>query len=316
MKNNYTKEELIEWFLEHYEDPAEHTPYESKEGGYIYIFGGPCDAREELEQYFDNVTQDILNEAVLELEKISMEWAKIPDEEDIIDFALEQKNIITELTDEKISHNAFEYVKSNKQFFIDLIFKFNKQTKKIIFMAGGPGAGKTEMAMGISRKLKIDTIEADQIRQYCPHYNGHNSHLFQRASSKAVNILVDYALKHNISFILDGNFANYKIQKENIDRALKKGYEIEIRFINTDIYDAKRYTEIREAKEGRKITTEVFKEKFINSIETVSKFFDTVPIHYYDMNNKKVIQSIDYKTFTNKLQKNIDIVNNQMSNKT
>ena len=62
-------------------------------------------------------------------------------EKDIIDFALKQKNIITELTDKKISNNAFEYIKSNKQFFIDLIFKFNKKTKEIIFMAGGPGVG-------------------------------------------------------------------------------------------------------------------------------------------------------------------------------
>ncbi len=33
-------------------------------------------------------------------------------EKDIIDFALKQKNIITELTDKKISNNAFEYIKS------------------------------------------------------------------------------------------------------------------------------------------------------------------------------------------------------------
>ncbi len=309
MQNKYTKDDIIEWFLKHYEDPAEHTPYDSKEGGYIYIFGGPYDAKEELEEHFNSIEEDIINEAVRELEKISIEWAKIPNEEDIIDFALEQKNIIVELTDEKISNNAFEYVKSNKQFFIDLVFKFSKKTKKIIFMAGGPGVGKTEMAMGISQQLKIDTIEADRIRQYCPHYNGHNSHLFQRASSKAVSILVDYALKNGISFILDGNFANYKIQKENIDRALKKGYDIEIRFVNTNVHEAKKYTEIRESKEGRKITDEVFKEKFMSSIETVSRFFDIVPIHYYDMNNKKVISNIDYKSFINKLQDNIDIIN-------
>lgn len=33
------------WFLQNYEDPAERTPYESREGGYIWIWGGPYEAR-------------------------------------------------------------------------------------------------------------------------------------------------------------------------------------------------------------------------------------------------------------------------------
>jgi hypothetical protein len=35
---------MEEWFRKHFEDPAERTPYESAEGGYIYIWGGPFDA--------------------------------------------------------------------------------------------------------------------------------------------------------------------------------------------------------------------------------------------------------------------------------
>ena len=31
-----------------FEDPANETPYESSEGGYIYIWGGPYDALEQL----------------------------------------------------------------------------------------------------------------------------------------------------------------------------------------------------------------------------------------------------------------------------
>ena len=57
------KDKLIEWFLKHYEDPVEHTPFDSKEGGYIYVFGCPYDAKEELENHFDSVEEDIINEA-------------------------------------------------------------------------------------------------------------------------------------------------------------------------------------------------------------------------------------------------------------
>ncbi len=34
-----TDEEIIDWFFEHYTDPANCLPYESKEGGYIPIYG-------------------------------------------------------------------------------------------------------------------------------------------------------------------------------------------------------------------------------------------------------------------------------------
>lgn len=47
------KEAVIEWFMSNFEDPAESTPYESAEGGYQWIWGGPYDAREEIEGAFD-----------------------------------------------------------------------------------------------------------------------------------------------------------------------------------------------------------------------------------------------------------------------
>ena len=38
------------WFYANYEDPAECTPYESAEGGYIYIWGGPYEPEEKLQE--------------------------------------------------------------------------------------------------------------------------------------------------------------------------------------------------------------------------------------------------------------------------
>ena len=76
------KEVMRDWFLAHYEDPADHTPYESREGGYIYIWGGPYDAHEELlEEFGDIVSEDIINELAQELEAETPVWEGKPDED-------------------------------------------------------------------------------------------------------------------------------------------------------------------------------------------------------------------------------------------
>ncbi|MFA5778794.1 MAG: HEPN domain-containing protein [Elusimicrobiota bacterium] len=70
------KNVMRNWFYSNYENPAEHTPFESKEGGYLYIWGGPFDAREELEDIFlDYVPKEALDDLVSELESESLEWS-------------------------------------------------------------------------------------------------------------------------------------------------------------------------------------------------------------------------------------------------
>jgi hypothetical protein len=50
------------WFKQNYCDPAEETPYNSEEGGYLYIYGGPYDAVEELESRFGGVVEFVMIE--------------------------------------------------------------------------------------------------------------------------------------------------------------------------------------------------------------------------------------------------------------
>jgi hypothetical protein len=52
------QEVMRHWFFKHYEDPAERTPYESKEGGYIYIWGGPYYAHEVIEEMFGEIVPE------------------------------------------------------------------------------------------------------------------------------------------------------------------------------------------------------------------------------------------------------------------
>jgi hypothetical protein len=64
------------WFRRNYEDPAERTPYDSEEGGYVWIWGGPYDAGDELRNEFQgNVAEDVLEELISDLERESWKWA-------------------------------------------------------------------------------------------------------------------------------------------------------------------------------------------------------------------------------------------------
>src|SRR5215470_14044536 len=54
-------EAMRSWFHENFQDPVEETPYDSGEGGYIYIYGGPYDPREQLEARFaGTVAEDVI----------------------------------------------------------------------------------------------------------------------------------------------------------------------------------------------------------------------------------------------------------------
>jgi hypothetical protein len=74
------------WFTENYEDPANQTPYESAEGGYIWVYGGPYDALEELSSEFgDDVAEDVIEELAEKLSDIMPDWARIADYDDYDD---------------------------------------------------------------------------------------------------------------------------------------------------------------------------------------------------------------------------------------
>ncbi len=77
---------LVEWFFERFEDPAQRLPYESAEGGYQWIYGGPYDAREELGDNFHDEAEDIIEAAVDEIESDGLtDWAPVASPEDYDD---------------------------------------------------------------------------------------------------------------------------------------------------------------------------------------------------------------------------------------
>jgi len=77
MGKKQQKDVMRQWFHERYENPDYSQPYDSEEGEYIYINGGPFDAREELEAEFSStVKQAAIDELVGELENESTYWTR------------------------------------------------------------------------------------------------------------------------------------------------------------------------------------------------------------------------------------------------
>jgi hypothetical protein len=70
---------LRAWFLARYCDPSMETPYMGREGGFIYVNGGPFHPDEELWQRFSRVVpQGVIEEVVEELRReVGDDWAPI-----------------------------------------------------------------------------------------------------------------------------------------------------------------------------------------------------------------------------------------------
>jgi hypothetical protein len=60
------REYMLHWFHRNFEDPARETPWNSKEGGYLYIWGGPYAADEVLHEEFGTLVTEKLIEDVAE----------------------------------------------------------------------------------------------------------------------------------------------------------------------------------------------------------------------------------------------------------
>lgn len=67
------------WFTARFCDPAQETPYNGREGGYLFVNGGPYSPDEELNSKFGGVVpDDVIQEVVEDLEaEVGEDWAPI-----------------------------------------------------------------------------------------------------------------------------------------------------------------------------------------------------------------------------------------------
>lgn len=68
-------EQVRNWFFTNFEDPAHSTPYESAEGGYQYIWGGPYDTMDIVQNIFaDELSDDQVVAVTDDINNDGLEW--------------------------------------------------------------------------------------------------------------------------------------------------------------------------------------------------------------------------------------------------
>jgi len=185
------------------------------------------------------------------------------------------------MSDEDISVAAYEWVKYNPGVLIEKIagkYLEREEGRVSVFMAGAPGAGKTEFSRCLIRDtFGLDTtlivrIDPDEIRMNIPTYIQGKAELFNRATNKGVELLVDHCFDRKLdkSFLLDGTLSSIEIARKNIDRALNRGRKVLIYFVYKDPIIAWDFTKKREKIEGRNIPKVSFVDQYFGSIETIN----------------------------------------------
>lgn len=232
-----------------------------------------------------------------------------------------------ELTEQEkiIQQQSRKSIKARKDELIDT-FILKKNPLRLgfitIFMAGSPGAGKTEFSqkymplivndkydklIKILKKEGIDIgptnslfvrIDVDEIREFLPQYQKTNiedgikgnAHVVQGAANDGLDILRDYCLENEISFLHDGTFGNYDTMEKIVKKSIKAGRDVQIYYLYLDPLTAWEFTKAREYLEGRNIIKEKFIEQYFKSRENVDKikvkFGDKVKIHCILKNSK------------------------------
>jgi UDP-N-acetylglucosamine kinase len=184
-----------------------------------------------------------------------------------------------------------------------------------VFMAGSPGAGKTESSRNLIKKLSDDNhsvlrIDSDELRSEFQEYNGANSSLFILATSIIADKMHDFALKNKQSFVFDGTLSNIDRSRENIKRSLSKNRFVQIVYVYQEPLQAWSFVKAREVKDGRRIPKEAFIMEYFQAREN-----GNILKREFGVNIKVdlVIKNIDGTDFG--YHENIDVIDNYIPEK-
>ncbi len=187
-----------------------------------------------------------------------------------------------EMTEEEkhIEEEALAYAKKNRteiaRRLTDLKTFIPEANPVSVFMAGSPGAGKTEASIELLNLKAVDgakvlRIDPDELREMLPGYNGANSWLFQRAVIPIIERIHDLALDQQQSFLLDGTLSSYSVAEKNIQRSLKRDRTVQILYVYQEPEQAWKFVRAREAAEGRRIQPEDFVRQYFAAREVVNR---------------------------------------------
>lgn len=133
---------------------------------------------------------------------------------------------------------AIYFARSNKKAIArrrtDKLLYPPEQDPVSVFMAGSPGAGKTEASIALVN-LFADTailrIDPDELRSEFTDYAGGNAWVFQSGVSILVEKILDCAFDQRQSFVLDGTLSNIDVARRNVERSLGRGRFVQILYV-------------------------------------------------------------------------------------
>jgi predicted ABC-type ATPase len=183
--------------------------------------------------------------------------------------------------EQRIHDAAMEFARANKKTrckaLADTTIFLPEEKPVAVFMAGSPGAGKTESSKELVAELearppgcRILRIDPDDLRAEFPGYSGTNSWLFQGAVSVWVSKMLDIALENGQSFVLDGTLSDLAKARMNITRCLRSGHAVQILYVYQDARLAWQFVQARETEEGRRIPAERFIEQYFAARDVVN----------------------------------------------
>jgi len=216
----------------------------------------------------------------------------------------------------EIEDISIQYLNENKQAFLELYSRGIEpsEEKYVIFTAGMSGVGKTEFATFLKEEIdNILHIDTDEIRKFFAPigYDGQNSDDFQKVASRGFAELFSYAMKKNYSMILDSNLASTTQAKQNIERLLKRGYNIQIVYLYNNPDVCFEYATQREVVTHRRVPKDVFIRSNENSYQTIleikSLFKEQVTLNFIDKRDDSYYQDIDEIFLKEKIGENFEI---------
>lgn len=180
--------------------------------------------------------------------------------------------------EEQIQQEALEFARTHKKAIAKRLTDpkvFPPELEPVsVFMAGSPGAGKTEASIELIAALPgppIIRIDPDDLRTEFEAYDGSNAWLFQKGVSVLVEKVHDLALDQSQSFLLDGTLSHYDKAHDNVRRSLKKGRVVQILYVYQEPILAWQFVRAREAAEGRRILKEDFIDQYFAARDVVNQ---------------------------------------------
>lgn len=190
--------------------------------------------------------------------------------------------ILIPTKDNKDEREAIRFIKGHQRellvHFIDPKVTHPSDKPFTMFMAGGPGVGKTEWALSWIERLIQDEpnasilrIDADEVKEFLQEKIDTDKINLHKAAALGVEKLFDQVQKKSLNCVVDGTMTDYAKSESNVRRALGRNRRVGITYVYLDPIKAWEYVQIRYFEKKRAVPKDTFVETFCNSYENVNR---------------------------------------------